>query len=84
MLMKVHNKGQVVIPAALRRELDIAIGDHLEVEIDAEQRRIELRKPSGPQSSRLAGSLRSYASGKPFPTDKPLGVALRHGLAADA
>ena len=77
--MKVHNKGQVVIPAQMRRELDIAIGDHLEVEVNEEESRIELRKPTGPRSSELAGSLSRYAAGKPFPSRDQLAEAVRRG-----
>ena len=43
MQMKVHNKGQVVIPAAIRKELGIVIGDELDVEIDLRREGIILK-----------------------------------------
>ena len=45
MLMKVFNKGQIVIPAEMRRALGIQVGDRLVVEIDQERHTIELHKP---------------------------------------
>ena len=80
MLMKVFNKGQIVIPAELRRLLDIHIGDQLEVAVDREQRTIELQKPAQLKSQTLAGSLASYASKKPFPTPSEMQDALAEGL----
>jgi AbrB family looped-hinge helix DNA binding protein len=36
MLMKVFNKGQVVIPSHIRKDLGIKIGDILDVAVDKE------------------------------------------------
>lgn len=80
MLMKVHNKGQVVIPAEIRRQLGIDIGDVLEVEVVPEEGKIELRRPSESRTRSLAGSLKKYASGKKFPSDRRISEALRRGL----
>lgn len=78
--MKVHNKGQVVIPAHIRRELGIEIGDVLEVEVLPEEGRIELRRRSEQTARALAGSLSRYAGDKPFPTRDQIQDALRRGL----
>ena len=43
MLTKVHNKGQVVIPAQVRKQLGIDVGDFLEVEVKPDEGKIELR-----------------------------------------
>ena len=83
MQMKVHNKGQVVIPADIRRQLDIAVGDHLEVEIDPDGQRIVLKKPQGGVTYRLGGALHSYAADKPFPTKQQIEEALRDGLVVE-
>ena len=40
--MKVHSKGQAVIPAQIHRGLGIAIGDQLDAHIDIGAQRIEL------------------------------------------
>lgn len=83
MLMKVHRKGQVVIPAEVRRQLGIDVGDFLEVEIMADEGKIELRRPEGGRARALAGSLKSYAEGKPFPSEDRISEALGRGLAGD-
>lgn len=78
--MKVHNKGQVVIPAHVRRELGIEIGDMLEVEVLPEEGRIELRRRTEQAARALAGSLSRYAGDKPFPSRDQIQDALRRGL----
>lgn len=83
MLMKVHNKGQVVIPAHVRRQLGIDVGDVLEVEVIAEEGKIELRRPQQRQALALAGSLEAYARGKSFPSRRQMTEALRRGLVKD-
>jgi len=80
MLMKVFQKGQVVIPAEVRRELGIEIGDRLEVELDRESRTIVLHKPAQRESATLAGSLARYARGKQFPSREDMQAALAEGL----
>ena len=85
MLRKVHNKGQVVIPAAMREELGISTGDHLDVRFDAAQKCIELRKSTaGGSAGDLAGSLREYGRGKPFPSRDEAKQILQRGLSRDA
>ena len=80
MLMKVHNKGQVVIPALIREQLGIDVGDVLEVEVLPDQGKIELRLPGQSRAHSLAGSLKQYARGKRFPSDRQIADALRKGL----
>lgn len=83
MLMKVHAKGQVVIPAEIRQQLGIEIGDVLEVDVDPEGGRIELRRPRRGRGDALAGSLREYAQGKRFPSRRVMTEALRKGMLGD-
>jgi AbrB family looped-hinge helix DNA binding protein len=81
--MKVHNKGQVVIPAEIRKELGIDVGDVLEVEVIADEGKIELRRPDRGGGETLAGSLSAYARGRKFPSDEEMAEALRRGLLRD-
>ena len=83
MQMKVHNKGQVVIPAEIRRELGIAIGDQLDIHIDIEAQRIELKKHIGDQAQKLAGSLHQYGMNKTFPSREEMHQSLSRGLGRD-
>lgn len=83
MLMKVHNKGQIVIPAHIRRQLGIDIGDELEVEVIVEEGKIELRRPTESKSGSLAGSLKKYARDRSFPSKEQATEALRKGLSED-
>lgn len=80
MLMKVHNKGQVVIPAHVRKQLGIDVGDVLEVEVVPDEGKIELRRPVQGKAASLAGSLKQYARGKRFPSERQIAEALRRGL----
>lgn len=80
MLMKVFNKGQVVIPAEIRRELDIHVGDRLEVDVDRDHLSVELHKPVQRDSQALAGALAKYATHKRFPTRRAMRKALKEGL----
>lgn len=80
MLMKVHPKGQVVIPAEVRKRLGIAVGDMLEVTVDPDRGTIQLRRPDQGWADSLGGSLHEYARGRSFPTEKEMEEALRRGL----
>ncbi len=80
MQMKVFSKGQVVIPAEIRRFLGIKPGDHVEIELDRERMAIEVYKPEQYEAQALAGSLSKYAADKTFPTKKEMDDALRKGL----
>lgn len=83
MLMKVHPKGQVVIPAEIRRRLGIDIGDMLDVVVVPDEGKIELRRSAGTSARAIAGALRAYARGKPFPSEEEVAEALRSGLGED-
>ena len=84
MRMKVHNKGQVVLPVSVREALGISIGDLLDVRVDLEDQRIELKKCPSSVSGELAGSLRRYARGKAFPSRQEMHRNLRQGLSRRA
>jgi AbrB family looped-hinge helix DNA binding protein len=79
MLMKVFNKGQIVIPVKIRKELGISIGDKLEVHIDKKHKSIEINKPTF-KSKILAGSLHKYAKNRSFPDKPEMREALIKGL----
>ena len=77
MLMKVFNKGQIVIPAPIRREFGISIGDNLEVKIEKDG--IFIRKPVY-KAKKLAGSFHKYAKNVPFPTEKEIQNAFSEAI----
>ena len=77
--MKVFNKGQIVIPAAIRKEMGISIGDKLKLNIDKKHKIIEISKPSF-NSNNLAGSLHRYAKDISFPDKSEMRNALIMGL----
>ena len=78
MLMKVFNKGQVVIPAEIRRSLGIHIGEMLNVTVDEQKHTLEFKKPVY-HAENLAGSLAGYIA-KPFPTNKQMHDSLAKGM----
>ena len=78
MLMKVFNKGQVVIPAKIRHNFDIQIGEMLDVVVNEDKQIIEIKK-SFYHVKALAGSLSEY-SVKPFPSNKQIHESLANGL----
>lgn len=78
MLMKVFNKGQVVIPAEVRQILGIQIGEMLEVQVNKQQQVLEIKKPVY-HAENLAGSLAEYST-KPFPSNSQMHEALANGL----
>ena len=80
MLMKVFNKGQVVIPVAIRKEMGIEIGDMLDVVLDEKEKCVKLKKAGDMKSHKLAGSLSKYNRRKRFPTRKEMKKALEEGL----
>lgn len=82
MLMKVFNKGQVVIPAAIRKEMQLQIGDILDVNLDEKRACIELRKVE-PSTDRIAGSLAPFAKGKEFPSRKQMHEAFTKGISRE-
>lgn len=81
MLMKVFNKGQVVIPGDIRKAFGIHIGEMLDVEINEKKKCIELKKPVY-HAEKLAGSLSKYAKGKAFPSKEDMRKALAKGMSS--
>ena len=84
MLAKVFDKGQVVIPAEIRRSFRIQPGDFLEVSVDGDRRCIELKKPDTSKSVSLAGSLSRYGKGRCWPSRQEMHECLKRGLACEA
>ena len=80
MLMKVFNKGQIVIPISIRKALGVEPGDMMDVIIDSDEQCIKLKKPVASKSSELAGSLSGFSKRKAFPTKKEMRKALAEGL----
>jgi AbrB family looped-hinge helix DNA binding protein len=80
MLMKIFNKGQIVIPSKIRHGLGIAPGDFVDVAIDLHNQKIELRPYRQSGAASIAGSLAKYARRKSFPTRKQAAQVLQKGL----
>lgn len=81
MLMKVHNKGQVVIPCRVRRMLHIEIGDFVDIDVGAHNEKVKLSKPRTLKSERLAGTFSRYkAHRNTFPSRSEMQEALARGL----
>ena len=83
MLMKVFSKGQVVVPAEVRRQMDLHAGDMVDVEFNPETKCVEMRKAEN-RSGRLAGSLASYAAEREFPTRDQMHDAFAKGMSREA
>ncbi len=84
MLMKVFNKGQVVIPSRIRRILAIEIGDMVDVDISrVHGKHLVLRKPKQLLSRQLAGSFSSYKEKRPFPSRRQMHEALTKGFLSE-
>jgi AbrB family looped-hinge helix DNA binding protein len=79
MQMKVFNKGQVVIPAAIRKRMELQVGDMLDVYLDKECTCIELKKAES-HTRKIAGSLAIYSKGKDFPSRKQMHKAFAKGM----
>lgn len=81
MLMKVFNKGQVVIPGDIRKSFGIHIGEMLNVEFNEKKKCIELSKAVY-HAKELAGSLSEYAKAKPFPSNEDISESLTKGMSS--
>ena len=79
MLMKVFNKGQVVIPVAIRKQMGLQVGDMLDVHFDGKRACIELKKVDS-HTGQIAGSLASFSKGKDFPSRKQMHEAFAKGM----
>jgi AbrB family looped-hinge helix DNA binding protein len=75
----VTRKGQITIPAEIRRKLNIHQGDRVRVVLDGESVKVE---PVGDVVARTAGILREYAKTLP-PTEKELKEAAAQAIADD-
>ncbi len=71
MKAKVFNKGQIVIPAALRKAFGIEIGGKVELIVMKDGIKIvPVRRKVSVKS--LAGVFKKYAKNKKFPTEKEI------------
>jgi len=71
MLAKVFNKGQVVIPAVLRRKFDIVVGESVNIVVQEDGIKIMPVKKKV-DAKELFGVFHKYAGGKPFPTEEEI------------
>ena len=77
MKMKIHNKGQVVIPANLRRKYHLEIGDEVDVEFD--ENGIHLY-PVQKEKITLQGALKEECKKYGFPTEDDIKDATDKGF----
>ena len=82
MLMKVFNKGQVVIPSSIRRILGIHIGDMVDIEMDVPKDKIRIKKPAAFKSGAMAGCFAKYREKNKvkFPTRTEMEESFAEGL----
>jgi AbrB family looped-hinge helix DNA binding protein len=80
MIMKVFNKGQVVIPASIRRGLGVGPGDMLDVSLDQNGEFLIMQPHSAGKAKKLAGSLSRFRKGRNIPDKKQISQILRKGL----
>ena len=85
MLMKVFNKGQVVIPSSIRQMLGIRIGDMVDVEIDLPKEKLKIRKPERFVSQTLAGCFSKNKEKNKiiFPSREKIREAFAEGLLSE-
>lgn len=76
--MKIHNKGQVVIPSDMRRKFGMDIGDKVEVTVDKQG--IHLY-PIVEENVELKGILSDKYEKYGFPSDEEIDSAFAAGLA---
>jgi AbrB family looped-hinge helix DNA binding protein len=79
MLMKIFNKGQIVIPAQIRKLFGIQVGDCLDVSVNQQKKCLELRTIEKSNADILAGSLSRYHT-KKFPNSSQIKNCLAEGL----
>src|ERR1035437_6998833 len=82
MLAKVFNKGQVVIPAALRKKFDIVIGERVNIIVEEDGIKIMPVKKKV-DAKELFGVFHKYAGGKPFLTEEEIEKATEKNLLKD-
>ena len=76
--MKIHNKGQVVIPASLRKKYHLDIGDEVDVEFD--EKGIHLY-PVVEEQINLQGVLKEEQKKYGFPSEDEIQKATGKGMA---
>lgn len=79
MRMKVFNKGQIVIPASLRKKYDISVGDMVEVVTDEDGIKIIPAKKER-LTDTLFGVFAEHAQKKPKLTEKQINKATEKGF----
>ncbi|MCH7762704.1 MAG: AbrB/MazE/SpoVT family DNA-binding domain-containing protein [Candidatus Marinimicrobia bacterium] len=77
MKMKIHNKGQVVLPAKIRKRYHLEIGDDVDVTYDDEGIHIY---PVVEESIDLQGSLREEYKKYGFPDETDIDEATKKGF----
>jgi AbrB family looped-hinge helix DNA binding protein len=78
-LAKVFSKGQIVIPAVLRKALGIEIGDKVNIVVEKDGIKITLVKKQA-TAEELAGVFSKYAKGKPSLTEEEIEKATEKGF----
>jgi len=68
MLAKVFNKGQIVIPAALRKKFSIEIGERVNIIVEKDGIKITPAKKRV-DAKELLGVFYKYAKKRPFPKE---------------
>ncbi len=79
MLAKVFNKGQVVIPAALRKKFGIMMGERVNIVVEEDGIKIMPVKKKV-DVKELFGIFHKYAKGKPFLTEEEIEKATEEGF----
>ncbi|MBL7014364.1 MAG: AbrB/MazE/SpoVT family DNA-binding domain-containing protein [Candidatus Marinimicrobia bacterium] len=75
--MKIHNKGQVVIPSDLRKKYNLEIGD--EVDFISDESGIHIY-PNVSKANSLRGSIRDAYQKYGRPSEKSVNESLEKGL----
>ncbi|MCH7731753.1 MAG: AbrB/MazE/SpoVT family DNA-binding domain-containing protein [Candidatus Marinimicrobia bacterium] len=80
MKMKIHNKGQVVIPANIRKQFDLDVGDLVEVETD--ENGIHLY-PVRDNLLELKGCIHEEFKKYGFPSEEDITRAMEAGISEE-
>ncbi len=80
MKMKIHNKGQVVIPSEIRKKFDLEVGDQMDVVVD--DNGVHLY-PVIDDSIQLEGVIKEEAEKYGFPDKREIEEASEKGFAGN-
>ncbi len=80
MKMKIHNKGQVVIPSEIRKKFDLDVGDQMDVVVD--DNGVHLY-PVIDESVHLEGVIKEEAEKFGFPDETEIDKASEKGFAGN-